>query len=193
MEGIASFVKEFESEESYDQQPPSKKRQKLFQSVKVRELKEQKKKDKVKKQKAFLEKKLKEYSPKTSAAKAPEKYTQDPLNTLFVGRLSYSTDEKKLKEVFSKYGEIKSVFLVRSKEGKSRGYGFIEFASGRDMKDAYRKANKLDVDGRQILTDVERGRTVKDWKPRRLGGGLGGANRRENRTRNMKESRHRKR
>lgn len=27
--------------------------------------------------------------------------------------------------------------------------------------------------GRRILVDVERGRTVKGWKPRRLGGGLG--------------------
>lgn len=27
---------------------------------------------------------------------------------------------------------------------------------------------------RRLLIDVERGRTVKGWKPRRLGGGLGG-------------------
>src|SRR5215472_14665792 len=28
--------------------------------------------------------------------------------------------------------------------------------------------------GKRILVDVERGRTVRGWKPRRLGGGLGG-------------------
>ena len=28
------------------------------------------------------------------------------------------------------------------------------------------------------MVDVERGRTVKDWKPKRLGGGLGGQSRR---------------
>jgi U1 small nuclear ribonucleoprotein 70kDa len=28
--------------------------------------------------------------------------------------------------------------------------------------------------GKKILVDVERGRTVRGWKPRRLGGGLGG-------------------
>jgi hypothetical protein len=30
------------------------------------------------------------------------------------------------------------------------------------------------IDGRRVLVDVERGRTVKGWKPRKLGGGLGG-------------------
>lgn len=30
------------------------------------------------------------------------------------------------------------------------------------------------IKGRRILVDVERGRTVKGWKPRKLAGGLGG-------------------
>lgn len=30
------------------------------------------------------------------------------------------------------------------------------------------------IDGRRILVDRECGRTVKGWKPRRLGGGFGG-------------------
>jgi U1 small nuclear ribonucleoprotein 70kDa len=33
------------------------------------------------------------------------------------------------------------------------------------------------IDGRRVVVDVERGRTVKGWKPRRLGGGLGGGKR----------------
>merc|ERR1711892_848707 len=33
------------------------------------------------------------------------------------------------------------------------------------------------IDGRRVLVDVERGRTVKGWLPRRLGGGLGGTRR----------------
>lgn len=30
------------------------------------------------------------------------------------------------------------------------------------------------IRGRKVIVDVERGRTVKGWRPRRLGGGLGG-------------------
>ena len=38
---------------------------------------------------------------------------------------------------------------------------------------AYKSADGKKIDGRRVLVDVERGRTVKGWKPRRLGGGLG--------------------
>ena len=30
------------------------------------------------------------------------------------------------------------------------------------------------IDGRRVVVDIERGRTIKGWKPRRLGGGKGG-------------------
>ncbi|GFN87305.1 U1 small nuclear ribonucleoprotein 70 kda [Plakobranchus ocellatus] len=39
---------------------------------------------------------------------------------------------------------------------------------------AYKNADGKKIDGRRVLVDVERGRTVKGWRPRRLGGGLGG-------------------
>ena len=34
---------------------------------------------------------------------------------------------------------------------------------------AYKYADGKKIDGRRIVVDVERGRTVKSWKPRRLG------------------------
>lgn len=34
---------------------------------------------------------------------------------------------------------------------------------------AYKHADGKKIDGRRIVVDVERGRTVKTWKPRRLG------------------------
>ncbi len=42
------------------------------------------------------------------------------------------------------------------------------------MKAAYKDAEGLVILGKRLLVDVERGRTVRGWKPRRLGGGLGG-------------------
>ena len=38
---------------------------------------------------------------------------------------------------------------------------------------AYKHADGKKIEGRRVLVDVERGRTVKGWLPRRLGGGLG--------------------
>ena len=38
---------------------------------------------------------------------------------------------------------------------------------------AYKQADGRKIEGRRVLVDVERGRTVPNWRPRRLGGGLG--------------------
>merc|ERR1712173_433591 len=68
--------------------------------------------------------------------------------------------------------------MVHDKEtGKPKGYCFIEFEHERDMHSAYKRADGKKLDGRRVLVDVERGRTVKGWLPRRLGGGLGGTRR----------------
>jgi U1 small nuclear ribonucleoprotein len=42
---------------------------------------------------------------------------------------------------------------------------------------AYRRAEGKRIDDARIVVDVERGRTVRGFKPRRLGGGLGGESR----------------
>ncbi|XP_062206057.1 U1 small nuclear ribonucleoprotein 70 kDa-like isoform X2 [Phragmites australis] len=100
--------------------------------------------------------------------------TGDPYKTLFVARLNYETPEHKIKREFEAYGPIKRVRLVTDKEtSKPRGYAFIEFMHTRDMKNAYKQADGRKVDGKRVVVDVERGRTVPNWHPRRLGGGLG--------------------
>ncbi|KAJ9475340.1 U1 small nuclear ribonucleoprotein 70 kDa-like protein [Pseudozyma hubeiensis] len=103
--------------------------------------------------------------------------TSDPYKTLFLARLSYDTTESDLHKEFDMYGPIEAIKLVRDKEGKSRGYAFIAYERERDMKAAYKDAEGIKINGRRIMVDVERGRTVKDWKPMRLGGGLGGSSR----------------
>lgn len=45
------------------------------------------------------------------------------------------------------------------------------------MKEAYKQSDGRKIEGRRVLVDVERGRTVEDWRPMRLGGGLGGETR----------------
>ncbi|KAI9139340.1 hypothetical protein BKA69DRAFT_1012851, partial [Paraphysoderma sedebokerense] len=100
--------------------------------------------------------------------------TEDPFKTLFVGRISYETTEKTLRKEFEVYGPIKRIRMIYDKlTGRPRGYAFIEFENEPDMKAAFKDADGMKIDGRRIMVDVERGRTVKGWKPRRIGGGLG--------------------
>jgi U1 small nuclear ribonucleoprotein len=44
----------------------------------------------------------------------------------------------------------------------------------KDMKAAYKETDGIKIKDRRVLVDVERGRTVSGWRPRRFGGGLGG-------------------
>ncbi|XP_055914402.1 U1 small nuclear ribonucleoprotein 70 kDa-like [Eupeodes corollae] len=104
--------------------------------------------------------------------------TEDPFKTLFVARVNYDTSESKLRREFEVYGPIKKIIMITDMEtGKPRGYAFIEYEHERDMHSAYKHADGKKIDGKRVLVDVERARTVKGWLPRRLGGGLGGTRR----------------
>ncbi|KAL8710052.1 MAG: hypothetical protein Q9220_005323 [cf. Caloplaca sp. 1 TL-2023] len=112
----------------------------------------------------------------------------DAFKTLFVSRLSYEANEKDLEREFGKYGAIERIRIVtnahqasgdeskakKKKKKPHNGYAFVVYERERDMKEAYKATDGIAIRGRKILVDVERGRTVKGWRPRRLGGGLGG-------------------
>ncbi|ORX84689.1 hypothetical protein BCR32DRAFT_178928, partial [Anaeromyces robustus] len=137
-------------------------------SESIEELKQKKLAEKKAKVEEHLAKELEKWSPSTN-----EKIKSDPYKTLFVARINYETSEKQLKRHFEIYGQIKSIQMVYDLNGKPRGYAFIEYEREKDLKAAYKDADGMKIDLRRVLVDVERGRTVKGWKPRRLGGGLG--------------------
>jgi len=87
--------------------------------------------------------------------------TADAYKTLFVARLAYETTERRLLKEFEVFGPIQSVRLVKDQAGLSRGYAFIEYKDGEDLKRAYRRGDGLRIDGRRVLVDVERARTVR--------------------------------
>merc|ERR1712118_577964 len=86
----------------------------------------------------------------------------DPFKTLFVARISYDTTEKKLKREFEVFGYIKKVKMIYDLKGKPRGYAFVEYEHERDLKNAYKQGDGKKIDGRRVMVDVERGRTVED-------------------------------
>ncbi|OTF71955.1 U11/U12 small nuclear ribonucleoprotein 35 kDa protein-like protein, partial [Euroglyphus maynei] len=76
---------------------------------------------------------------------------------------------------FEQWGDVRSLFLIRDVlTGDSRRYAFIEFRRAKDADRAYAEGHNTLLDGRRILVDRELGRTMKNWKPRRFGGGFGG-------------------
>lgn len=95
--------------------------------------------------------------------------------TLFVGRLSFTTTDESLRDRFERFGRIRRLRLVRDIVTlESKGYAFIEYEHSSDCRAAYQRMHRAIIDGATILVDIERSRVMKGWKPRRLGGGLGG-------------------
>lgn len=95
--------------------------------------------------------------------------------TVFVSKLSHRTDEDALYELFSKFGEIKHLRLVRDiVTGFPRGYAFIEYGSEKEAYRASREGHAVILDDKEIFVDFECERTLPGWIPRRLGGGFGG-------------------
>ena len=49
------------------------------------------------------------------------------MKRMYVGNLPYSSSEDDVRELFSQYGDVGDVNVVRDREtGKSRGFGFVE-------------------------------------------------------------------
>uniref|UniRef100_A0A8C6USV1 U1 small nuclear ribonucleoprotein 70 kDa n=1 Tax=Neogobius melanostomus TaxID=47308 RepID=A0A8C6USV1_9GOBI len=162
--GIAPFIRHFE--DPRDAPPPTR--------AETRDERlERKRREKIERRQTVLETELKLWDPHNDP-----NAQGDAFKTLFVARVNYDTTESKLRREFEVYGPIKRIYIVYNKRtGKPRGYAFIEYEHERDMHSAYKHADGKKIDGRRVLVDVERGRTVKGWRPRRLGGGLGGTRR----------------
>jgi U11/U12 small nuclear ribonucleoprotein SNRNP35 len=106
----------------------------------------------------------------------PNKYLESDKNlTLFVGRLTPKISESDLKELFSIFGEIRSLKLVRDiVTGFSKRYAFVEYEDEDSAYVAINEADGVILDNCEIFVDFECGRTFPSWIPRRLGGGFGG-------------------
>ncbi len=89
---------------------------------------------------------------------------------LFVGGLSWNTNDDQLKEFFAEIGEVVSANVITDKySGRSKGFGFIEMSSEKEAKEAMKKLNGKELDGRTIVVDE-----AKPQAPREDRGGGGG-------------------
>ncbi|VAI00853.1 unnamed protein product [Triticum turgidum subsp. durum] len=67
----------------------------------------------------------------------------------FVGGLAWATDDQSLQNAFSKYGDVIDSKIITDREtGRSRGFGFVTFASDEAMRQAIEAMNGQDLDGR---------------------------------------------
>ena len=97
---------------------------------------------------------------------------------LFVGGLSFSTSNERLREVFAATGQVESAAVVTDRDtGRSRGFGFVEMATPEDAEQAISKLNGTSVDGRTIQVERAKSPGSGGGGGGRGGGGGGGMDR----------------
>jgi len=71
---------------------------------------------------------------------------------LFVGSLAFSLTEETLGQLFSQYGKVQSVKIIKDKyTGQSRGFGFVEMTTENEAKKAKEKLDGYNLEGRNIV------------------------------------------
>uniref|UniRef100_A0A7N0V781 RRM domain-containing protein n=1 Tax=Kalanchoe fedtschenkoi TaxID=63787 RepID=A0A7N0V781_KALFE len=70
---------------------------------------------------------------------------RDMSTKLFVGGLSWGTDDQSLKDAFSTYGEVIDARVITDRDtGRSRGFGFVSYADDQSASAA------LGMDGQEL-------------------------------------------
>ncbi len=78
---------------------------------------------------------------------------------IYVGSLSYDVTEDEVRDVFSPYGEISSISIIKDKfSGKSKGFGFVEMPKQEEAEEAIKCLDESEMKGRNIK--------VNEAKPR---------------------------
>ncbi|KEH24157.1 putative nucleotide-binding alpha-beta plait domain-containing protein [Medicago truncatula] len=73
---------------------------------------------------------------------------------LFVGGLSFHTTEKTLSDAFSNYGQVVEAKVITDRiSEKSKGYGFVTFASQDEAEKAITEMNEKALNGRVVFVD----------------------------------------
>ncbi len=104
------------------------------------------------------------------------------MKNIFVGNLSFNTDEDELRQLFEVYGQVDRVSIMTDRDtGRSRGFGFVEMASNEDGEKAIAALNGTQVGGRTINVNEARPKTERAgrwwrrrWRDRGDRGGRGG-------------------
>jgi cold-inducible RNA-binding protein len=89
---------------------------------------------------------------------------------LFVGGLPFSTTAEELEEAFAAHGTVESAVVITDREsGRSKGFGFVEFATKEEGDAAIEAFNGKEFGGRTISVNEARPKT--ESKPRGDRGG----------------------
>jgi cold-inducible RNA-binding protein len=88
---------------------------------------------------------------------------------IYVGNMSYDTEESDLRKAFEAHGSVDSVAIITDRDtGRSKGFGFVEMSNDTEAQAAIDAMNDKDFMGRTLKVNKARPRNDN------RGGGRGG-------------------
>ena len=87
---------------------------------------------------------------------------------IYVGNLPFSFTDKELSELFSAYGELSEVSIIKDNQtGRSKGFGFVTFANEDAAQKAVSEMNGKEVGGRELKVSEAKPMESRENRPRR--------------------------
>ena len=78
---------------------------------------------------------------------------------LYVGNLPYTITDEELQKLFATFGQIVSAIVIKDKfSGRSKGFGFVEFAEEAAADKAIAEMNGKEHGGRALVVNEARPR-----------------------------------
>lgn len=97
------------------------------------------------------------------------------MKKMYVGNIPYGATEEDLRGLFSEYGEIESLKIMKDQSsGRSKGFGFIEMMNEEDAKKAIATLNGKDFMGKSLTVAEARPQQKRRGFDDRRGGYGGG-------------------
>ena len=104
-------------------------------------------------------------APRTNRGENDRESQYDQNNELFVRSLSYDASEEDIEKLFSQYGEVINVKLIKDYNGKSRGRAFIKFASQEGAEAGLKADGKEHMDRELVVSYSSEKPKWEDSKP----------------------------
>lgn len=78
---------------------------------------------------------------------------------LFVGKLSFNTNDESLKKLFAEYGTVVSADVINDRDsGMSKGFAFVEMTNAEEAQAAINALDGKEFEGRTITVSVAKPR-----------------------------------
>ena len=71
---------------------------------------------------------------------------------IYLGNLSFSTTEERIKELFAEFGTVENINLIKDRfSGRPKGFGFLDMPSNSEADQAIKALNGNRIDGNNII------------------------------------------